>query len=84
MKTKVQTTPLKPPSKQNRRPIMPHQRKVVIEVQGGVAEVTHQDPGVTGVLIDHDNLEEEGHTEGCARRMTGAAKCNCDVQQNAQ
>ena len=33
--------------------------RVVIEISGGVAEVTHCDDGVEVTIIDHDNEEDE-------------------------
>jgi hypothetical protein len=36
-----------------------HQHKVVVEVSGGVAEVTHCPPNVEVEIIDHDDLEAE-------------------------
>jgi hypothetical protein len=35
-------------------------RKIVVEVLGGVAEVTRQPEGIEVEIIDHDNNNEEG------------------------
>lgn len=37
----------------------PEPRKVIVEVYGGVAEVTYCPPGVEVEIIDHDNEEAE-------------------------
>lgn len=34
-------------------------KRVIVEVSGGVASVTHEDDGVECVIIDHDNLEAD-------------------------
>ncbi len=43
--------------------IHPLQKKVIIEVLGGVAEVTQCPDDVEVEIIDHDNLDEEPQEE---------------------
>ena len=51
--------------------------KIVISVIGGVADVQSAPEDVEVVIIDHDNLKEEGHYEECEKRTIGSNKCTC-------
>ena len=53
-------------------------RVVLIEVDGGVAEVGYVPPGVECVIYDHDDKKEEG--QGHEERESGADEARCKAR----
>ncbi len=58
-------------------------RKVVIEVLGGVADVTQCPDDVEVEIIDHDNEEPADHHPDCPAASIDDAECECSYGQDS-